>query len=211
MLAIITAMALGCSLILGLGPAWAQTAPQSPVYQPLNRQTKGQLDRSLKQSTKSAKDQIPIILPNFPQTTLPMPEQSFAKPQNSLGQPGSGKNRANKSASQVAGPDNLKAGATSPKAGFTPAWKRSYQSGPQPGRLSAGLGLGGGTPGATGLAPFSAYLQENKIGNCFQQYLQSGFSGRKPRTATAADNRLPGKKKRRPSKNARRGLPGMNY
>jgi hypothetical protein len=210
MLGIITAMALVLSLILGLGPAWGQTPPPSPIYQPLNRQTKGPLDRSLDQSTKNAKDQKPLIQPNFPQATQPMPKQPFAKPQNSPGQPGSGKSWAKKPASQVPGPVNPKAGANIPDAGFTPAWKPSYKSSPQPGGLSAGFGLGRRTPGAAGLAPLSAYLQESSIGNCFESYLQSGFTGRKSRAAAAEDSRLPAMKKQRQAQQNGQGLFGKS-
>lgn len=206
MRAIITTMALCFTLILAPGLACSQTPPPGPVYQPLEQQTKGPLDLSRHQSTENGKYQAQTTLPKFPQATLPLANKSCDYTQNSSSQPQTDKNFEKKPSSQVAVQDSRKAKASTANSWATPAWRPSYQSGFQPGTLSAGFKSGNGNPD-TGLAPLSAYLQDNNIGTCFDRYLQYGFSGKTRKAAASEDNWQTDKEKQQQSKHRGWGLP----
>jgi len=191
MTAIIVSSALGLGLILGSGVAYSQMSNSSSAFNPLEQQQapiNKPLDLPQGQTTQGEKGQFPTTRSNFPQTTMPMTSNKPLDQPQAVGvQSVQGKSFSGNSSRNPLGKEGLKTNRNRPKPGSTRTRDAAIPSAAPSQTLLSGFGQSKGTPGATALSPFSAYLHDNKIGTCFEKSLEPGSVSRK-KTARREDN-----------------------
>jgi hypothetical protein len=174
MLAFVT-LALCLGFILGLGPAYSQTANPEKLLYEMQALGNERLDLSIDLRDKKNNGRPQIPLSNFPQSNNPLPKELFDHPQGLSSPQGQGNSFSGKFPKNAFEKNDQKTSLTVPKPGAPQSWRASFRSASPPGTLLGGFGQSNGTPGPHNFAPLSTFLQNNNIETSSQRSLQSGL------------------------------------
>jgi hypothetical protein len=176
MLAIVT-LTLCLGFILGLGPAYSQTAKPEKHLDQMQALGNEPLDLSIDLRDKRNNGRPQTPLSNFPQSKNPLTQELIDHPQGLSSPQGQGNNFSGKFPGNTYQKNEQETSLTVPKPVAPQPGRDSFKSAASPGTLLGGYGKSNETPGPLTFSPLSTILQTNNLETSLQKPLYSKFGG----------------------------------